>query len=135
MTETALLKALHKFNEDGLRVGRDAVLPLPDVNRAVVKGNRLDLTEFVSAHVEIFAATELGFLRRKPVTVNRRFGGAASLSRKNKTGEPGPFIHQVLIREISQPEVLPPRRFFFSAVPLEIDEDGFLYTKCDGPSQ
>ena len=96
------------------------VLPLLDVDGAVLERDRLDLAELGAAEIaQILAAANLGFLRRKAVAMDRRLGGAAGSADKDEPGQSGALIEQVLGGEIGQPEILPPHRLFFPAVPVE----------------
>ncbi len=85
-----------------------------------VERDRLDRAELGAADIaELLAAAKLGLLRRKAVAVDRRLCGAADRADKVEAGESGAFIEQILGREIGQPEILPPDRLLFPAVPVE----------------
>ena len=98
------------MRENGFGVKADAVLPLFDVDRGVVNGDRLDRAESGAAEIAQFlAAANLGFLRRKPVAWIGARVVPPTCSDKAEPGQSGPFVEQVLRGEVGQAEVSPTR--------------------------
>src|SRR6266446_10450681 len=97
-----------------------SVLPLLDVYRALFQRYRLYLTESRTAYTaEILVSAQIRILQRKAVTMYRRPSCAADRTNEGQPRKRGAFFQQIFGRQITEAEILPPGRLFFSTVPVE----------------